>query len=142
MKIDLFRFSSVARKKAPTKTYKEIGQIIHCRVILIDNKFVAFNVNDSNPVPNYYELTPNSYSLKGKTYIFTKASCKTPNTVCFIRTHLKAEQNYGFDEEHYTPIALNWIYKGKLAEYKGKTYFEAHEAIDKYMKYVDRFERR
>lgn len=139
MKINLFNNFTTAKKarKPRNNTIKEIGRVCEAVAKLDENNnFVAaISLPDGDiEIP----FTLESYDCTNKNYIFLKSTCKQRKCTCIIRDNNKAKVAHS--NEHYTAIALNWIYTGKITEINGKTYFNAHNAVTKQITIVhDRF---
>lgn len=129
MQINLFKFTTAHKRKPKGKTYKEFGKKCNAIAKLDSNgEFVAQVL--INNVETYIPFTPASFNNKDKEYIFRIDTCKNKHNICFIRNEWTAKISPG-DSEHYTPIALDWIYSGKLCKFGDKTYFNVHNVETK-----------
>lgn len=102
-------------------------------VVILENGIYKARITTS-PVegcPTEYRVlpfTPNSLTLKGKTYVFAKNKDKYGKYVCVIRDVNKANLSPGIDEQ-YDVLKLGIIILGRIIKKDGVLYFDYIDLI-------------
>lgn len=114
------------------KVKKNINKPIkaYCICIEENNKFSAeVSILENNKYKTYkIPFTDNSYSLKGKTIIFSKSKDKYGHITRIHRSIEQAIHSPGLDTQ-YTPFRDKWIYLGNIVIINDKKYFDVTETI-------------
>lgn len=102
-------------------------------VVILENGTYKARITTS-PVegcPTEYRVlpfTPNSLTLKGKTYVFTKNKDKYGKYVCVIRDANKANFSPGIDEQ-YDIFKPGVVISGRIIKKDGVLYFDYIDLI-------------
>lgn len=112
----------------PTK-YKKVGDIKEVTIFKDDDEVFKVKVIDgetgnSSIIP----LTPESYELKGKLYVFEKEKDKYNHYVCHIRDRNTAVFYPGSDEK-YTSIIEGIVISGNIVIKDDKQYFDYKDFV-------------
>lgn len=111
-----FSIKPVKKVRAKISSTPIVKQALYCKPVYVNDELVA-HIN-TNGVMGYDKVTilpfsKESFELKGKTHIFAKEKSKDNKYVHIIRNKDTAEM-YPGDDEIYTPICENSLYKGYI----------------------------
>lgn len=111
-----FSIKPVKKVRAKVSSTPIIKQVLYCKPVLVDDILVA-HINTKG-LDGYENVTilpfsKESFELKGKIHIFAKEKNKEDKYVHIIRSKDTAEM-YPGNDEIYTPICENSLYKGYI----------------------------
>lgn len=132
MSIITFKFKVANKSKHKNNTSIKKSKYINCICFYEDNKFTAhIQINEDNN-SEYKSLvlpfTENSYSLKGKTKIFTKIPDKDGKIITIIRDKTLSKLHPGVNDI-YTPLRDKFVYGGYIVEINKKHYFDIEDCF-------------
>lgn len=121
-----FSIKPVKKIRDKVSSTKTVTQALYCKPVYVDDTLVA-HVNTKG-LDGYEKVTvlpfsKESFYLAGKTHIFAKDKNSDGKYVHIIRSKDAAEM-YPGDEEKYTPLCVNSIYKGRIVKSNNKLYFD------------------
>ena len=111
-----FSIKPVKKVRAKVSSTPIIKQVLYCKPVYVNDELVA-HINTKG-LDGYEKVTilpfsKESFELKGKTHIFAKEKSKEGKYVHIIRSKDTAEM-YPGNDEMYTPICENSLYKGYI----------------------------
>jgi len=126
-----FSIRPVKKVRAKVSSTPIVKQALYCKPVYIENTLVA-HINTKG-LDGYEKVTilpfsKESFDLKGKTHIFARDKNKEGKYVHIIRSKDTSEM-YPGDEERYTPICENSIYKGYIVKHNNDLVFNVTEYI-------------
>ena len=127
-----FKFKTVDKPKTKSTPKIKKSKYTYCICSLEEDGFVArvqLNENDDNETKTLViPFTEQSYSLKGKTKIFTKKPDKDGRIVTILRDKTLSKLHPGI-ADIYTPLRDNFVYGGYVIEKDKKHYFDISECF-------------
>ncbi len=127
-----FKFKTIDKPKHKTTSKIKKSKYTYCICALEEDGFVAriqLNKDDDAETKTLViPFTEESYSLKGKTKIFTKKPDKDGRIITVLRNKTLAELHPGIDSI-YTPLRDNFVYGGYVVEINDKHYFDITECF-------------
>lgn len=127
-----FKFKTVDKPKTKSKPKIKKSKYTYCICSLEEDGFVArvqLNENDDDETKTLViPFTEQSYSLKGKTKIFTKKPDKDGRIVTILRNKTLSKLHPGI-ADIYTPLRDNFVYGGYVIEKDKKHYFDITECF-------------
>lgn len=126
-----FSIKPVKKVRAQINSTLIIKQALYCKPVFIDDTLMA-HINTKG-LDGYENVTilpfsKESFDLKGKMHIFAKDKNKEGKYVHIIRSKDTAEM-YPGDDEIYTPICENSIYKGYIVKHNNELVFNITEYV-------------
>lgn len=126
-----FSIKPVKKVRAKVSSTPIIKQVLYCKPVYVEDALVA-HINTKG-LDGYENVTilpfsKESFDLKGKTHIFAKEKNKENKYVHIIRSKDAAEM-YPGNDEIYTPICINSIYKGYIIKRDNKLAFKVTEYV-------------
>lgn len=126
-----FSIKPVKKVRAKVSSIPIIKQVLYCKPVCVNDELVA-HINtkglDGYETVTILPFSKESFDLKGKTHIFAKEKSKDNKYVHIIRNKDTAEM-YPGDDERYTPICENSIYKGYIVKRDNKLVFNVIEYV-------------
>ena len=127
-----FKFKTVDKPKTKSTSKIKKSKYTYCVCSLEEDGFVArvqLNENDDDETKTLViPFTEQSYSLKGKTKIFTKKPDKDGRIVTILRDKTLSKLHPGI-ADIYTPLRDNFVYGGYVIEKDKKHYFDITECF-------------
>lgn len=128
-----FKFKAVEKPKQKTAPKVKKSKYTYCICALEEDGFVAriqLNKDDDAETKTLViPFTEQSYSLKGKTKIFTKKPDKDGRIVTVLRDKTLAKLHPGIDSI-YTPLRENFVYGGYVVEINNQHFFDITECFN------------
>mgnify|MGYP003292768911 CR=1 FL=1 len=126
-----FSIKPVKKVRAKVSSTPIVKQALYCKPVYVDDELVA-HIN-TRGVYGYEKVTilpfsKESFDLRGKTHIFVKNKNSDGKYVHIIRSKDTAEM-YPGNDEIYTPICENSIYKGYIVKHDNKLAFKVTEYV-------------
>lgn len=122
----------VPKKKTKEKEYTKISR--KCKAIIVKDENGEFKARISlmnkecNPDIITISITPRSFDLKGKTYIFAKKKDKYKHNICIVKDYIDATINPGVNGT-YSPIAEGIVCSGFVVRKESILYFDYDDII-------------
>ena len=129
MSLPIFKFKFKQVEKPKTKHKVKKSKYLHCVCIKEDDGFYAhINISDNDEDNKEYAnlvipFTKESYSLKGKTKIFSIKPDKDGRILTILRDKTLSILHPGLDTI-YTPMRDKFVYGGHVIEIDKKHYFD------------------
>lgn len=126
-----FSIKPVKKVRAKVSSTPIVKQVLYCKPVNVEDTLVAhINTKGLDGYENVIILpfSKESFDLKGKTHIFAKEKNKEGKYVHIIRSKDTSEM-YPGDDERYTPICENSIYKGYIVKRDNKLAFKITEYV-------------
>ena len=126
-----FSIKPVKKVRVKVSSTPIIKQALCCKPVYVnDELFAHINTNGLN---GYEKVTilpfsKESFELKGRTHIFAKEKNSDGKYVHILRSKDTSEM-YPGNEEQYTPICENSIYKGYIVKRNNELVFNVTEYI-------------
>ena len=126
-----FSIKPVKKVRVKVSSTPIIKQALYCKPVYVDDTIMA-HINTKG-LDGYEKVTilpfsKESFELKGKTHIFTKEKNSDDKYVHIIRSKDTSEM-YPGNEEQYTPICENSIYKGYIVKRNNDLAFNITEYV-------------
>lgn len=126
-----FSIKPVKKVRVKVSSTPIIKQALYCKPVYVNDELVA-HINTKG-LDGYENVTilpfsKESFDLRGKTHIFAREKNKDGKYVHIIRSKDVSEM-YPGDEERYTPICENSIYRGYIVKCNNKLAFKVIEYI-------------
>lgn len=126
-----FSIKPVKKVRAKVSSIPIIKQTLYCKPVYVNDEVVA-HIN-TRGIDGYEKVTilpfsKESFDLRGKTHIFARDKNKEGKYVHIIRSKDTSEM-YPGDDELYTPICENSIYKGYIVKRNNELAFNVVEYI-------------
>lgn len=126
-----FSIKPVKKVRAKVSSTRIIKQALYCKPVYVDDILVA-HINTKG-LDGYEKVTilpfsKESFDLRGKTHIFARNKNKEGKYVHIIRTKDTSEM-YPGNDEIYTPICENSIYRGYIIKRNNDLAFNVVEYI-------------
>lgn len=126
-----FSIKPVKKVRAKVSSTPIIKQVLYCKPVCVNDELVA-HINTKG-LDGYENVTilpfsKESFDLKGKIHIFAKEKNKEGKYVHIIRSKDTAEM-YPGNDEIYTPICENSLYKGYIIKSGKELVFKVTEYV-------------
>lgn len=126
-----FSIKPVKKARVKVSSTPIIKQALYCKPVYVDDTVMA-HIN-TRGLDGYENVTilpfsKESFELRGKTHIFAREKSKDGKYVHILRSKDIAEM-YPGDEDRYTPICKNSIYKGYIVKNNNELVFKVTEYV-------------
>lgn len=126
-----FSIKPVKKVRAKVSSTPIVKQVLYCKPVVQDDTLMA-HINTKG-LDGYENVTilpfsKESFDLKGKIHIFAKEKNKEGKYVHIIRSKDTAEM-YPGNDEIYTPICENSLYKGYIIKSGKELVFKVTEYV-------------
>ena len=126
-----FSIKPVKKVRAKISSTPIVKQALYCKPVYVDDELVA-HINTKG-LDGYEKVTilpfsKESFNLRGKTHIFAKEKNRDGKYVHILRSK-DASEMYPGNDEMYTPICENSIYRGYIVKHNNDLAFNVTEYI-------------